>query len=88
MKVSEFQILTAVTTKSTIFWDVTPCSPVEVVLLASRFLLVACFGYSSALKMEATRRYIPEYSSLQYESQLQTGIEQNYFCLRILGLLL
>jgi hypothetical protein len=25
-----FEILAAVTTKSTIFWDVTPCSPAEV----------------------------------------------------------
>jgi hypothetical protein len=62
-------VLTAVVLKSTIFWDITPCSPLKVnrrfggiyclnlhrriALLASCFL-VSCLAYSSTLEMEAS----------------------------------
>jgi hypothetical protein len=36
--------------KSSIFWDITPCSP----LLATCFLLVSFFAYFLTLKMETT----------------------------------
>jgi hypothetical protein len=58
---------------NSIFWDITPCSPLKVALLATCFMLVSCLTYSSTLKMAATcsskksvavqrttRRYIPE----------------------------
>jgi hypothetical protein len=35
------------TSKSTIFWDITPCSP------QPAFMLVSCSAYSSTQKMEA-----------------------------------
>jgi hypothetical protein len=48
--------------KSSIFWDITPCSPLNVNrhfggtyrLLTTSFTLVTCLAYSSTLKMEAT----------------------------------
>jgi hypothetical protein len=70
-----FEVVTAVVIKSTIFWDITPCSPLKVNRRA--FTLVSCSAYSSILTMEAicssetsvdfqrtTRRYIPEDSTL------------------------
>jgi hypothetical protein len=50
---------------SPIFWDITPCSPLKInwcsrgkshpeALLASCFMLVSCFAYSSTWKMEKT----------------------------------
>jgi hypothetical protein len=61
-------------TKSSVLWDITPCSRY---FLATCFSLVSCLAYSSTLKMEApccsessgyfqrtTRRYIPEVGTL------------------------
>lgn len=62
-----FKVLTVVTTRSTIIWDVILYSSLQVhwcfrgincihpswVLLAISFLLVTCLVYSSALKLEA-----------------------------------
>jgi hypothetical protein len=55
------EVLTAVVMKSTIFWDITPCSPLTVRRNMSptsachpAFTLVSCSAYSSILKMEAT----------------------------------
>jgi hypothetical protein len=46
-----FEVLTAALMKSSIFWEITPCSPLEV----RRFLLHACLlPYSPTLKMEVT----------------------------------
>jgi hypothetical protein len=63
--------------KSTIFWDITPCS--LLLCLPPAFMLVSCMAYSSTLKIEVicssetsvdfqrtTRRYIPEGSTLHY----------------------
>jgi hypothetical protein len=70
-----FDVLTAVVVKSSVFWDMTPCSLLKGnrCLLAICFMLISCLVYSSALKMEATCsseastefqrttwRYIPE----------------------------
>jgi hypothetical protein len=94
--------------KSTVFWDIMPCSPLKVkrrfggtnclhlqgqrirrarnqseLSLPPAFTLVSCSAYSSTLKIEAicssqtsvyfqqmTRRYIPEYSTLQLSMYL------------------
>jgi hypothetical protein len=53
--------------KSSVFWYITPCSPLKVtrrfegtcrlhlqVLLAAFFMLVYCLAYSSTLKVQAT----------------------------------
>jgi hypothetical protein len=74
-----FAVLTAVVMKSTIFWDIMPCSPLKVNReLPPAFTLVSCLAYSSTLKVEAicssetsvrfqrtTRRYIPGDSTLR-----------------------
>jgi hypothetical protein len=52
-EVAGFEVLTAVVMKSTVFWDITPCSPLET-LLAIYFMLVYFLAYSSTLKKEAT----------------------------------
>jgi hypothetical protein len=54
-----FQVLSAVVIKSSIFWDITPRSPLKVSrhiggLLAARDLQVSCLSYSSILNMKAT----------------------------------
>jgi hypothetical protein len=63
-----FKASTAVLMKSSIFWDITPYSPlkvnlhfggtyrlhISVALLATCLTLVSCLAYSSTLKMEAT----------------------------------
>jgi hypothetical protein len=64
--VEEFEVLTAVLMKSTIFWDITPCSPLKIngrfggtyrlhlqLYLPSAFTLVSCSAYFSTMKMEA-----------------------------------
>jgi hypothetical protein len=76
-----FEVLTAVVMESTIFWDMTPCSP----LSANRptFMLVSGSAYFSTLKMEAIsssetsfdsqltiRSYIPEDGTLLNFSNL------------------
>jgi hypothetical protein len=48
-----FEVLTSVFMKSTIIWDIKPCSPLKV-CLPPAFMLVSCSAYSSILKMEAT----------------------------------
>jgi hypothetical protein len=52
---------TPVVMKSSIFWNVTPCSVLlkiklnkKQALLVACFMLVSCLAYSSTLKMEAT----------------------------------
>jgi hypothetical protein len=60
-----FEVLIAVAIKTSILWDITPCSPVKFnrrfreiyrrhlqSLLASRFMLVSCLACSSTLRME------------------------------------
>jgi hypothetical protein len=76
-----FEVLTAVVMKSTVFWDVTSCSPLKVSWcfrgLPSSFILVSCLAYLT-MKLEAicmsemsvdfqwiTWCYIPEDSTLQ-----------------------
>jgi hypothetical protein len=67
-----FDVLTAVVMKSSILWNITPPC------LSPAFTLVSCLAYSSTLKMEVTcssetsvdfqlttRRYIPEFRTLQ-----------------------
>jgi hypothetical protein len=51
MFVAGFEVLTAVVMKSTIFWDITPCSPLKVNqrfggIYRSAFKLVSCSAYS------------------------------------------
>jgi hypothetical protein len=65
-----FKVLTAVTWKSFIFWNIMPCSPAKVNRLfggtyrlhlkgrrvsQARNMLTSCLAYSSTLKMEATQ---------------------------------
>jgi hypothetical protein len=51
-----FEVLTSVVMKSSIFWDITSCSPLKFSrpLLASYFTLISCLGCTSTVKMEAT----------------------------------
>jgi hypothetical protein len=51
-----FEVLTAMGMKSTIFWDITPCSPLKVNWPPPAFTPVSCSAYPSTLKMEA---YVP-----------------------------
>jgi hypothetical protein len=75
--------------KSTIFWDIMPCSLLKVNLSPLAFTLVSCSAYSSTLKMEAiccskmsvdfqwtTQCYIPEDSTLH--------ITQIFSCINVL----
>jgi hypothetical protein len=84
-----FEVLSPINMKSSIFWDITLCSSVNIrVLLAACFSLVPCLAYSSTLKMAVysseasldfyrpTRRYIPADSPLQLLCYLQ---EVNFF---------
>jgi hypothetical protein len=49
----EFEVLTAVVMKSSIFWDIMLCSPLKVRLcLPLAFTLVSCLAYSLTLKMK------------------------------------
>jgi hypothetical protein len=55
-----FEVLTAVVMKSTIFWDITPCSPLSVsrrfggtLCFPAVFTRVSCPAYFSNLKMGA-----------------------------------
>jgi hypothetical protein len=51
-----FEVLRAVTMKSTIVWDVTACSLVKVkgeALLSACFMLVFFLAYLSTMKMKA-----------------------------------
>jgi hypothetical protein len=61
-----YEVLTEVVVKSSVFWDITPCSPVNQSklrrnmsppssgLLAVCFMLVSCLTYFSNIKMEDT----------------------------------
>jgi hypothetical protein len=57
-----FEVPTAEVMKNSIFWDITPCSPLKVNrrfggtcrLLPPAFTLVSCSAYCATLKMEAT----------------------------------
>jgi hypothetical protein len=53
-----FEVLTAVAMKSSIFWDITLCSPLKVSQhfgeLLPVFMLVSCLAYCLALEIEAT----------------------------------
>jgi hypothetical protein len=73
-----FEVLTVVVMKSTVFWDIKPCSPLKVNRLSPAVMLVSCSAYSSTLKMEmicssetlvdlqwTTRGYIPEVGNLE-----------------------
>jgi hypothetical protein len=82
----EFEVLTAVVMKNSIFWDATSCNPLKVkrrLMTATYLTLVSLLAYSSTLKMEATcsfetsvdfqwtiRCYIPEDTTLQPENLL------------------
>jgi hypothetical protein len=49
--------VTAVVTKSSVLWDITPCSPLKVnqcwmKMSPAYFMLLSCLAYYSALKME------------------------------------
>jgi hypothetical protein len=55
-----FEVIPAVVKKRPVFWDVTPCSPLEVsrrfggacaAVLATRSMLVSCLAYTSTLMM-------------------------------------
>jgi hypothetical protein len=50
-----FEVLAAVVMKSTIFWDITPCSPLKV---------NRRFGGKSVDFQRTIRRYIPEFGTL------------------------
>jgi hypothetical protein len=59
--VVKFEVLTAVVMKSSIFWDISPCSPLKIYrrfggaeLFATCFILVPFLADSFTLKMEAT----------------------------------
>jgi hypothetical protein len=39
-----FEVFPAVNMESIMFWDVTPCSPVQAALLAASFFLISCIG--------------------------------------------
>jgi hypothetical protein len=56
-----FEVLTAVVTMSSVFWDITPCSTLKVnrylegtCRLPPAFTLISCLDFSLILKMEAT----------------------------------
>jgi hypothetical protein len=48
-----FEAVAAVVMKSSVFWDIMPCSLMKVVFLAACFILVSCLAYSLAWKTEA-----------------------------------
>jgi hypothetical protein len=55
-----FEVLTAVVMKSIIYWDITPCSPLNSTDVSEKntasppaFTLVSRSAYTSTLKMEA-----------------------------------
>jgi hypothetical protein len=49
----DFEVLTVVVMKNSIFWDITLCSPVKVrVSLAACFTFISCLPYSSTFKTE------------------------------------
>jgi hypothetical protein len=55
-----FGVLTALLMESTVFWDITPFSPLKVkILLVACFMIGGggCLGYSSTLKMEVAYFY-------------------------------
>jgi hypothetical protein len=64
MFVKGFEVVTVMVVKTSIFWDITPCSPFTVnrrfkehvgsICLPPAFTLVSCRAYCSNLKMEAT----------------------------------
>jgi hypothetical protein len=77
MKNVRFKVITAVVMKSSIFWDITPCSLFKVNQRSGGTRCLHLQGYPSTLKMEATnlsemsvdfqrntRRYIPENRTL------------------------
>jgi hypothetical protein len=49
----ESELLTSVVSKSSIFWDITPCSLFKVNRLATCFKLLSCLLYLSTLKIKA-----------------------------------
>jgi hypothetical protein len=68
----EVEVLTAVVMKSSVFWDVTPCSPFIVI---RRFReTVFLLAYSSSLKMEAT---CSSETSVDYQRTIQSYIPED-----------
>jgi hypothetical protein len=65
------EVLTAVVMKSSIFWDITPCSPLKVTgrfggarRLDGRRISQARNQREAGSKQATTRRYIPEHGTL------------------------
>jgi hypothetical protein len=70
----EFEVLSAVIKKTSVFWVVRLCSSETVRLAFRRLLLFSCLVFSSTLKMEAIcseKRWAPE---------LHVMIIQNNIC--------
>jgi hypothetical protein len=66
-----FEVLTAVTSKSTVIWYVTPCS-----------LVCWQFGGRSVSFYLTTRHHIPEDSTINYVCMLESYSQPNWWCLR------
>jgi hypothetical protein len=64
-----FQVLTVVSMKVSAFWDIAPCSLIEV---DRRFTLMMEAVHTSEMSVysETTRQYIPEESNLQHHPDL------------------
>jgi hypothetical protein len=62
-----FEVLTAVVMKSAILWDTTPCSPLKFNRRfgVTRQIEAICSSETSVDFQRTTRRYIPEYRTLQ-----------------------
>jgi hypothetical protein len=59
-KLIRFQVFTAVTTKETVFWDVTPCSLLVLPIYQKNALLVSPKYQSSCLKLKEDGKYLPD----------------------------
>jgi hypothetical protein len=78
-----FEVLTAVVVTSCVFWGIKPCSPLQVNLLATFFMLV----YFSAPKMEATCSFE---TSVDFERSTRHLISErkticNYQCEKLIS---
>jgi hypothetical protein len=77
-----FQVLTAASMKFRIFWDVAPCSHVEVDRRYIALMMEAVRTSETSVNFnETTRRYIPEDSKLHFGSYLTACIhmKRKYF---------
>jgi hypothetical protein len=70
--------------KSSIYWDITPCSPVKVSRrfgenFASIFRVEVIFSSETLVNLQTTRRYIPEDRTLQFQCSPEVSIPMRGF---------